>query len=146
MILAAFDEKWSTQCCCRSVSLESKPAFHGPVPACAFGFSLFRFEGATPWPGLWSGEGGRIPGDVLAGLLISVAARVPRCRIWSRAHVRSSVPALCAVRALFRWSFMLGRRVDRSPRASPGRGFALLTCTMRCAVEGAGPGVRCAAP
>jgi hypothetical protein len=95
----------------------------------------------------WPGEVGRIPGDVLAGPLISVAAQVPRCRTFaSRAQVRSSFcPALGAVRACFVVR-CASRRVDRSPRAGPGRGFALLTCTMRCAVEGAGPGVRCAAP
>jgi hypothetical protein len=53
MILAAFDEKWSTQRCCRSASFESKPAFHGPVPAGTTGLLLFRFEGAAlgvdPW-------------------------------------------------------------------------------------------------
>jgi hypothetical protein len=46
--LAAFDEEWSTQRCCRFVPFESKPAFHGPVPACASGLLLFRFEGVAP--------------------------------------------------------------------------------------------------
>jgi hypothetical protein len=81
--LAAFDEEWSTQRCCRFVPFESKPAFHGPVPACASGLLLFRFEGVALRPGLFVqvGRVGRIPGDVLAGLLISVAAQVPLCRM-----------------------------------------------------------------
>ena len=43
-------------------------------------------------PGCFGRAGGSIPGDVLAGLLISVAAYVPRCRTSdsSRAHVSSS--------------------------------------------------------
>ncbi len=53
------------------------------VPACAFGLLLFRFEGAALRPGLFvqAGRVGRIPGDVLAGLLIRVAARVLLCRM-----------------------------------------------------------------
>ena len=64
--------------------LQSEPVLHGSVPACAIGLLLFRFEGATPRPGLFVQVGwvGRIPGDVLAGLLISVAAQVLLCRMF----------------------------------------------------------------
>jgi hypothetical protein len=45
-----------------------------------------------PFGPAFCGPGGSIPGDVLAGLLISVAAQVPHCRTFpSRAHVCSSV-------------------------------------------------------
>ena len=59
--------------------LQSEPVLHGSVPACAIGLLLFRFEGVALWPGLLfrSGRVGRIPGDVPAGPLISVAAQVP---------------------------------------------------------------------
>ena len=81
--------------------LQSKPVFHGSVPAVAIGLLLFRFEGVALWPGLCVRVGGSIPGDVLAGPLISVAAQVPLCQTSpSRAHASSSVcPALGAVRA-----------------------------------------------
>jgi hypothetical protein len=151
MILAAFDEKWSTQCCCCSVSLESKPAFHGPVPAGTTGLLLFRFEGAALWPGLACkvGAGGRIPGDVPAGLLISVAARVPLCRT-----VR--VEPMCAPRPLRRWvrrlrrfsccSFRGAGLWTAHPVQAPAGVLLFMVCTMRCALKGAGPGMRCAAP
>ncbi len=86
---------------------------------------------------------GSIPGDVLAGLLISVAAQVPRPDP-SRARVSSSFLRRW-VRCLRRISLfvLLGRRVDRSPRASPGRGSAL--DGARCGARWRVPAQACAA-
>ena len=82
--LAAFDEECSGQRCCSlcpqvvEARLSRDRSLRVRSGSCYF---VLRERPFGPACLFQAGRVGRVPGDVLAGLLISVAARVPLCRM-----------------------------------------------------------------